>query len=239
MPRDTFAALVADVVDYADRPDLAARVPRFIEDAEATLKRRMNLVENEVLARLDLVAGRAPLPDDYVSWRSVTAAQGWSLDYAPPHRFLSLYGPSYGLARSGQGDGYDYVAAGRFGGAPACFTIIGSIPFDDIDLDVSIWPAGLDRPFILTGPAWGQPVSLVYRQGLPPLGAGNPTNWLLKIAPDLYLNAALMQLRLFERNTQAAVELSGLMNQQIEDIEAVDREARRGRSRVVNSGPTP
>lgn len=239
MPRDTFAALVADVIDYADRPDLAGRVPRFIEDAEATLKRRMNLTEGEVLARLDLVAGRAPLPDDYVSWRSVTAPQGWSLDYLPPHRFLAYHGPVYGLNRTGQGDGYDYVAAGNLGGNPTCFTIIGSIPLDDVDLDISLWPNGLDRPFILTGPSWGQPINLVYRQGLPPLGPTRATNWLLKVAPDLYLNAALMQLRLFERNTQAAADLNGLMAQQIDDIQTVDREARWGRSRVMTSGPTP
>jgi hypothetical protein len=239
MPRDSFSALVADVIDYADRPDLASRVPRFIEDAEATLKRRMNLAENEVLTRLNLVAGRSPLPDDYLSWRSVTSPQGWSLDYLPPHRFLAYFGPSYGLSTTGQGDGYDYVATGRFGGNPTGFTIIGSVPLDDIDADPSIWPYGLDRPFLLTGPSWGQPINLVYRQGLPPLSATNATNWLLKIAPDLYLNAALMQLRMFERNTQAAAELSGLMNQQIEDIQALDRETRWGRSRVMTSGPTP
>lgn len=239
MPRDTFTALVADVVDYADRPDLAARVPRFIEDAEATLKRRMNLAEGEVLVRLDLVAGRAPLPDDYLSWRSINTAQGWPLEYMPPHLFLRQYGAGYGFRQTLQGDGYDRVAWGNSGGPASNFTIIGSVPLDDINLDISIWPGGLDRPFLLTGPSWAGPVSLVYLQGLPPLGPKRATNWLLKTAPDLYLNAALMQLRLFERNTAAAAEYSGLMNSQIEDIEALDREARWGRSRVIVSGPTP
>lgn len=36
-------------------------------------------------------------------------------------------------------------------------------------------------------------IRLVYRRRLPALGTGNPTNWLLTLAPDAYLYGALVQ----------------------------------------------
>lgn len=232
MPLDTFLNLSAEVVDWLDRPDLELKVPTFIALAEQTLKRRLNLAEGEVLVRLDLVAGRAPLPDDYASWRSISGPQGRSLEYTPPHVFLGTYGRSYGLSYTGQGDGYDDVASGSSGGCASRFTIIGSIPLDDLDADISIWPNGLDRPFLLTGPASTGQVSLVYRQGLPPLGADQGSNWLLKTAPDLYLYATLLEFEPYLRNDARLQMWEAKLAQKIDDVQTLDREARWGRSRV-------
>lgn len=234
--------LRATVVDWLDRPDLASRVPDFVNLAEETLARRLNLAENEVMVRLDLVAGRAPLPDDYAAWRSVTAPQRWELDYLAPNVFLSVYGGAYGLSVTGQGDGFDDVAAGlgpRPGGRPRAFTIIGSVPLDDVDVDVSIWPNGLDNPFILTGPSWGGPITLVYRQGLPPLSNDASTNWLLKKAPDLYLYATLLEFEPFLRNDDRLQMWEAKLAQKINDILTLDRAARWGRAAIKTLEATP
>lgn len=238
----TIADLCVQVQDWLDRPDLASRIPNFISLAEETLARRLNLAENEVMVRLDLVAGRAPLPDDYAAWRSVTAPQRWELSYLAPHAFLSVYGGAYGLNVTGQGDGYDDVAAGlgrRPAGRPRAFTIVGSIPLDDVNADVSIWPNGLDNPFILTGPSWGGPITLIYRQGLPPLSAETSVNWLLKKAPDLYLYATLLEFAPFLRDDGRLSMWEAKVAQKIDDIQTLDRAARWGRASIMTLEQTP
>jgi hypothetical protein len=239
MALDSYTALVATIGAYIERADLDFYIPTFIELAEKRLARRLGLSENEVQTRLDLVLGRAPLPDDYASWRAVNGDAGWSLDYVPPHLFLGRYGYSYGLNRRRQGDGYDYEAWGVYGGRGRFFTILGSIPLDDVDADISIWPGGLDRPFILTGPAWTGQLSLVYRQGISPLGANNATNWLLKKAPDLYLYAALAEAEPFLKNEARLPLWRSMMEEGISDVQTLDREARWGRSRMMSDEVTP
>ena len=242
MALDSYAGLVASMEDYLERSDLALHIPTFIRLAEVRLTRRLGLADNEVQARLDLVAGRAPLPDDYASWRAVNAAQGYALEYAAPHMFLGRYGRGYGLSRTGQGDGYDDEAFGigiEGGGRPYLFTIIGSIPLDDVDADISIWPNGLDRPFLLTGPAGAGRISLVYRQGIPPLGDARGTNWLIARHPDLYLYAALLEAEPFLRNDSRVALWQSMLETAITDVTALDREARWGRARMRATEPTP
>jgi len=239
MPLDSLDALVGTIGAYIERADIDFYIPTFIELAEKRLTRRLGLAENEVQARLDLVAGRAPLPNDYAAWRSVNADAGWPLEYVPPHHFLRAYGSGYGLRSRAQGDGYDYVANGACGGRSRAFTILGSIPFDDIDLDVSIWNAGLDQQFILTGPAWSGRLSLVYRQGIPPLTADNPANWLLRKNPDVYLYASLVEAESFLGADPRIPLWRTMLEEAISDVQSLDREARWGRSRVVTLGATP
>ncbi len=240
MPFSTYSDLAAAIPDYLERSDLGAFVPRWIGLAEKRLERRLNLAGNETQVRLDLVAGRAPLPNDYGAWRAVNGPHGRSLDYAPPHVFIGRYGGGYGLTTMGQGDGYDDVADGvGCGGRPALFTILGSVALDDIDADVSIWPNGLNNPFILTGPAYAGQISLVYRQGIPPLSDAQPTNWLLDKAPDLYLYAALLEAEPFLRNDGRVPLWKAALEEALGDLQSLDREARWGRARIRTLEPTP
>lgn len=243
MPFDTYQGLVGSIQDYLERADLVPHIPTFVRLAETRLTRRLGLADNEAQVRLDLVAGRAPLPDDYAAARGISGPQGWSLEYVPPHMFMGAYGRGYGLSRTGQGDGYDDVRDGvggiEGGGRPRRYTIIGSVPLDDVDADVSIWPNGLDRPFLLTGPAGTGVVSLVYRQRIPPLGPERASNWLIVRNPDLYLYAALLEAEPFLRNDGRVALWQSMLETAITDAQALDREARWGRARMRTFEPTP
>lgn len=243
MALDTYLGLVASLENYLERADLIDHIPTFIQLAEVRLTRRLGLADNEVQARLDLVQGRAPLPDDCASVRAINGPQGWSMEYVPPHMFLGAYGRGYGLSRTGQGDGYDDVRNGvggiEGGGRPRWYTIIGSVPLDDVDADISIWPNGLDQPFLLTGPAGTGRISLVYRQRIPPLGPDRGTNWLIARNPDLYLYASLMEAEPFVRNDARVALWRTMLETAIADVQNLDREARWGRARMRTFEPTP
>ncbi|KQO43026.1 phage adaptor protein [Methylobacterium sp. Leaf85] len=240
---DTYQDLVASIEDYLERADLLDRIGTFVRLAELRLTRRLGLAENEVQARLDLVAGRAPLPNDYSAVRGVTGAQGWDLEYVPPHVFLGTYGRGFGLRRLGQGDGYDDVRDGiggiDGGGRPRWYTILGSIPLDDIDVDVSVWPNGLNQPFLLTAPAGTGQISLLYRQGVPSLGPTRASNWLLARNPDLYLYASLLEAEPFLENDRRVSLWQSMLETAISDVTSLDRESRWGRARMRSFEPTP
>lgn len=243
MALDTYQGLVGSLQDYLERADLVPHIPNFVRLAETRLTRRLGLSENEAQIRLDLVQGRAPLPDDYASVRGISGPQGWSLEFVPPHMFMGAYGRGYGLSRTGQGDGYDDVRDDvggiEGGGRPRWYTIIGSIPLDDVDADISIWPNGLNQPFLLTGPAGTGVVSLVYRQRIPPLGPDRASNWLIARNPDLYLYAALLEAEPFLRNDGRIALWQSMLETAITDVQALDREARWGRARMRTFEPTP
>lgn len=46
-------------------------------------------------------------------------------------------------------------------------------------------------------PSNGSTVTIVYVRRIPGLTAGNPTNWLLTLAPDIYLYGCLLQAHVF------------------------------------------
>lgn len=242
MAGDTLQTLVEDVAGYLRRADIMREIAGFVRLAEKRLSRRLNLAENEVMTTLDLVGGRAPLPNDYASWRAVNGPPGRALEYAEPHRFISRYGGGYGLSVTGQGDGYDLVADGGWpwaGGRPAWFTIIGSVPLDSIDADPSVWVGDLSNPFILTGPAWAGAITLVYRQGLPPLGPDRPTNWLLERHYDLYLYATLLAATPFVEQDGRLPMWKASLEELVEDAQSLDRDARWGSSSYRVDEPTP
>lgn len=237
MPFDSYAGLVGAIENWIDRADLTFQVPDFIRLAETRLDRRLNLAENETLVTLPLVAGVTPLPDDYRSWRSVTgsgAAWGGRLDYLSPDQFYSY--------RRGPWRSYwrDQSGVPHYDGPGGCgFTIVGSVPADDLDAPLDSWSFGADNPFLLVGPWGAGSVRLVYRRGIPPLGDDRPTNWLLAKAPDLYLYASLLEAAPYLRDDARIATWRALLEEGLRDVMALDRDARWGRMKFRLSGPTP
>ena len=64
--------------------------------------------------------------------------------------------------------------------------------------------------FLRVAPRFGS-VSLVYRQGIPPLTAARPVNWLLAKNPDLYLYGALLESEPFLKNDSRMVTWRALL----------------------------
>lgn len=211
--------------DYLARGDLRARIPTFIRLAEVRLDRRLNLADSETSLTLPLVDGASPLPNDFRSWRAVSGPCGERLDYMPPHAFAaSSREPGW----YGEGCG---VAEGSF-------TILGSITLEDVVDSTDPWLFGLDNAFIRVAPRFGS-VSLVYRQGIPPLTAARPVNWLLAKNPDLYLYGALLESEPFLKNDSRMVTWRALLETAVQDLTGADRDARWGRARMRAIEPTP
>jgi hypothetical protein len=222
---DNLDDLTGTLEDYLERADLRSRIPTFIRLAEVRLDRRLNLADNETTLALPLVDGASPLPGDFRSWRSVSGPCGEVLDYVPPHAFAS-------------GSREPAWYGGRHGVAAGTFTILGSIPLEDIVDSTDPWLFGLDNPFIRVAPQFGS-VTLVYRQGIPPLSDAFPANWLLAKHPDLYLYAALLEAEPFLRNDTRMVTWRAMLEAGISDLKSLDRDARWGRSRMRTVEPTP
>jgi hypothetical protein len=153
----TYTDLVTAVGDWLDRDDLAARVPTFIQLAEARLNRLLEDPEMEVTSTATVAGDYTTLPSDFGSMVSISTGDGR----------LAATGPVEFAA-------YDDTITGT----PRRYTIVdGSIAF---------WPA--DSSAV---------VRIVYRRRIPALTAGNTSNWLLSLAPDIYLYGALVQAEAF------------------------------------------
>lgn len=220
---DSLDDLVGTLEDYLERADLTYRIPTFVRLAETRLDRRLKLAENESSVLLSVEEGGAtPLPDDYRAWRSLNDGCGRSYEYMSPHAFAAAYGPRRGFA----------CGAGAF-------TILGTVTGDTLGEGSGDWTFGLDNPFIRVAPLPAGALTLVYRQGIPPLGPDRPSNWLLARKPDLYLYASLLEAEPFLRNDARIATWKAMLEEALGDVEAEARDARWGRARMRLSEPTP
>jgi hypothetical protein len=88
-PQPSFATLTDRVLDYLDRPELADKVPMWIQAWQAKLNRLLRVGGLEAMASLvpSPITGGCTLPRDYQAWRSVQYAAGgrtYDLEYATP-----------------------------------------------------------------------------------------------------------------------------------------------------------
>ncbi|WP_340672562.1 phage adaptor protein [Bradyrhizobium ottawaense] len=163
-----YTTLQAAVVEYLAREQdttLVARVPGFIQLAEAKFNRLLfcRQMENRATALIDTGSSEPEfisLPSDFQTMRRI--------------RLSSVEGKPCLEYRSGtQMDEYRASIANA-SSQPAYFTILG----DEIEL--------------VPTPDAAYTVEMVYRKTVPDL-ATNSTNWLLTMAPDAYLYGALLE----------------------------------------------
>jgi hypothetical protein len=157
MSIDNYSELVTAVGDWLDRDDLAAKVPTFIQLAEARLNRLLEDPEMEVTSTTTATGDYTALPSDFGAMVSVSTGDG-VLRAAGPVEFAAL----------------DHTVTGT----PRYYTVVdGSISFAPNNSSAVI--------------------RIVYRRRIPALTASNTTNWLLTLAPDVYLYGALVQAEAF------------------------------------------
>ena len=163
-----YASLQAAVTEYLARDQdttLMARIPTFIQLAEAKLNRQLFVRQMEQRATVPVnLASSEPefisLPADFQSMRRV--------------RLTDVTGKPCLEFKSGtQIDEYRFGVS-NVAGRPRYFTVFG----DEIELAPT--------------PDAAYTIEMVYRKKIPPL-AGNDPNWLLALAPDLYLYGALLE----------------------------------------------
>lgn len=98
----TYDELVAAVVDWSYRTDLAARVPNFIALCEADMQVRCKLVELEGTASVTITGGVGSLPSGFTGMRSAY----WDGDISRPLRYVTPDRFESYARESGQGTWY-------------------------------------------------------------------------------------------------------------------------------------
>jgi hypothetical protein len=105
----TYATLQTEVISNSGRSDLAAKIPSFIQLAEADMKRRLKLLDLEGSESITVTSGTGSLPSDFAEALDVY----WDTDTDVPLRFLSQ--TQYNVKRPELTDG-----------SPVYYTISGS-----------------------------------------------------------------------------------------------------------------
>jgi hypothetical protein len=163
-----YTSLQTAVTEYLARDQdaiLIARIPSFIQLAEAKFNRQLFVRQME--QRSTTVVSLASSEPEFISLPS---------DFQSMRRvrLSSVTGKPCLEFRSGtQMDEYRFATA-DVAGQPRYFTVFGG------ELELAPTP---DAAYT---------VEMIYRQNVPPL-ATNSTNWLLALAPDVYLYGALME----------------------------------------------
>jgi hypothetical protein len=163
-----YASLQAAVTEYLARDQdatLIARIPTFIQLAEAKFNRQLFVRQME--SRATALVNLASAEPEFIS----LPADFQSMRRV---RLSSVAGKPCLAFKSGtQMDEYRFSVS-DVAAQPLYFTVFG--------MEIELAPSP-DQPYT---------IEMVYRQNIPPL-ASNGTNWLLTLAPDLYLYGALLE----------------------------------------------
>lgn len=82
-------------------------------------------------------------------------------------------------------------------------------------------------------PSTGSVATIVYTRRIPALDAGNPTNWLLTLAPDIYLYGVLMQAHIYGWNDERVPGFKVLYEEAIQELIADAQKRRWGAAPLV------
>lgn len=163
-----YPSLQTAVTEYLARDQdttLIARIPSFIQLAEAKFNRQLFVrqMENRAIAVVDLTSSEPEFIALPADFQSMRRVRLSSVTGKPPLEFRS------GL----QMDDFRFRSA-DVAAEPRYFTVFGN--------EIELAPT----------PDQAYTIEMVYRANIPPL-ATNTTNWLLTLAPDLYLYGALLE----------------------------------------------
>ena len=163
-----YASLQAAVTEYLARDQdatLIARIPTFIQLAEAKFNRQLFVRQME--SRATALVNLASAEPEFISLPS---------DFQSMRRvrLSSVTGKPCLAFKSGtQMDEYRFSVS-DVAAQPLYFTVFGT--------EIELAPS----------PDQGYTIEMIYRTNIPPL-ATNTSNWLLALAPDLYLYGALLE----------------------------------------------
>lgn len=165
MAISSYTELLAAGANWLARDDLTARLPEFVVLCEAKLNRSLFVRQMETRSTtiIDTSTTEPEFIDLPSDFQSMRRIRLSSVAGKPPLEFKS--GVQMDEFRFGTSD----VAA-----QPRYFTIMG----DEIELGPT--------------PDANYTIEMVYRKNIPPL-ASNSTNWLLTLAPDIYLYGMLLE----------------------------------------------
>ena len=169
MAINTYATLITAATEWLARDQdatLIARIPDFITLAEAKFNRELFVRQMEVRATtlIDTGATEPEMIDLPSDFQSMRRVRLSSVTGKPLLQFMS----------GAQMDEYRPTIA-NVASRPLFFTIFGT--------EMELAPT----------PDAAYTIEMVYRANIPALTSTNTTNWLLTLAPDLYLYGVLLE----------------------------------------------
>lgn len=205
MAISTFDELKTAIANWMVRSDLTDRIPEFITLAEAKLNRELMCRQMEQRATTN--ADTTSDEPEYITlpsdFQAIRRASLSGESGQPPLQFLSPI----------QFNDMRYTKIGDTAGKPVYFSILG----DELEL--------------LPVPDDNYEIELLYRRNIPALSASNTTNWLLTLAPDVYLYGALREAAIYmQEDERVPLWAQGYAS-------AVEGLNRLGRSASFNSPP--
>lgn len=171
----SYDELLTAVENWLARTDLTDRIPEFIALAEAKFNRDLSVRQME--QRSTTTADADSTSPEFISLPTDFRSMRWvrlSSVTGKPH--LNYLSPVQMTERR--------YASGNSTGQPAYFTILAS--------DIELCPT----------PDQDYTIEMVYRKFLTPLSDDETSNWLLELAPDLYLYGALVEASAFIGNDE-------------------------------------
>lgn len=201
-----YTSLQAAVTEYLARDQdatLIARIPTFIQLFEAKMNRSLYVRQMEV--RSTTTVDTASTEPEFISLPT---------DFQSMRRIRlsSVTGKPHLDFKSGTQLDEFRLSISNVAGQPLFFSIFGS--------EIELAPT----------PNQNYTIEMVYRQNVPAL-ATNSTNWLLTLAPDLYLYGALLESAPYiKEDARIQVWATGLST-------ALDALNNLGMTSTFNSGP--
>lgn len=213
-----YSSLQAAVIEYLSRDEdttLISRVPTFVQLFENKANRDLSCRQMETRSTTftDPTAGEP----EYIALPD---------DYMNMRRIRITAGaarrPQLSFLSPVQADEFR-TARGDAPGMPRFFTIFGN------EIELVPTPDAIYR------------IEMIYRAAIPSLSNTVPTNWLLNVAPDLYLYGALMEATSYIKNDARITTWAQLMVNARDSLnqESMDAEFNAGPIQVRTSGPTP
>lgn len=203
--------LIDDVDSYIARSDLATGpdAATYLRLAEAKIRRRVRTTDREVTTTITATGRTAPLPDDYLSLRSISldSALDRTIDYLPPERIREapIWNNSGGGLTDNTAQAYT-IEGGNLVFAPAP-TADSPVTFD-----------------------------IVYNASYAPLVNANDTNTLLSTNYDVYLFAILFEAASFLQDVELASAYNSRFEAAITELERSEGRKRYSGSALFRTG---
>jgi hypothetical protein len=208
MAINTYATLVSAATEYLARDQdatLIARIPDFITLAEAKFNRVLLHPKMEVRSTTTIDTGSSE--PEFVSlpsdFQTMRRVRLSSVTGKPRLQFMSQT----------QLDDYRY-STDNVTDQPVYFAIVG----DEMELAPT--------------PNDDYTLEMVYRANIPALTASNTTNWLLTLAPDLYLYGTLLESAPYLKEDERLAVWGAAVQTTIDQLNT------HGERQGVNAGPS-
>lgn len=166
MALTNYTTLIAAIAEWLARDDLTARIPDFVTMAEAKINRLLLHpgMETRTTVTVDTNEASPEYIDLPTGFQTMRSARLSGVTGKPRLSFMTQT----------QMDDYRY-STDNVTGQPAYFSIVGS--------EMELAPTPNDN----------YAVQMVYRTNITALTESNLTNWLMTLAPDLYLYGSLLE----------------------------------------------